>query len=117
MSWYFEAWKRYAQFSGRASREAFWMFFLVNSLISVAFVVLDILFQIAWQIEAVYSALILLPLLSLAVRRLHDTNRTAWWLSVVLIPVIGMLILLMLLALPSKPLGSSADYSHSASKG
>ena len=109
MDWYFDAWKRYAQFSGRASLKAFWMFFLVNCLISVVFVVLEIVFQSTWKIEALYSLLVFLPMLSLTVRRLHDTNRSAWWLLVVLAPAIGMLVLLVLLALPSEP---DSDFGH-----
>lgn len=109
MDWYFDAWKRYAQFSGRASLKAFWMFFLVNCLISVVFVVLEIVFQSTWKIEALYSLLVFLPMLSLTVRRLHDTNRSAWWLLVVLVPAIGILILLVLLALPSE---SNKDFGN-----
>lgn len=110
MHWYFDAWQRYAQFSGRASREAFWMFFLVNSLISVAFFLAETFYQPTWKIEAIYSLAIFLPLLSLTVRRLHDTHRSAWWLSVVLIPAIGMVMLLILLALPSEPPINDMDY-------
>ncbi|WP_100636547.1 DUF805 domain-containing protein [Marinomonas sp. ef1] len=109
MNWYFDAWKRYAQFSGRASQEAFWMFFLVNFLISVVFVLLEIFFQATWKIEAIYSLFVFLPMLSLTIRRLHDTNRSAWWLLVVLVPAIGMLVLLVLLALPSNP---DSDFGH-----
>lgn len=109
MDWYFDVWKRYAQFSGRASLKAFWMFFLVNCLISVVFVVLEIVFQSTWKIEALYSLLVFLPMLSLTVRRLHDTNRSAWWLLVVLVPAIGILILLVLLALPSE---SNKDFGN-----
>ena len=103
MNWYFDAWKQYAIFSGTASREAFWAFILVNSLMSVGFVILEITFQMTWKIEALYSLLLFLPMLSLTVRRLHDTNRSAWWLLVALVPVIGVLLLLVLLALPSEP--------------
>jgi uncharacterized membrane protein YhaH (DUF805 family) len=102
MNWYLDAWKQYAIFSGTASREAFWMFFLVNCLISAVFVVLEIAFQQTWKMEALYSLLAFLPMLSLTVRRLHDTGRSAWWLLVVLVPAIGMVVLLVLLALPSE---------------
>ncbi|WP_417559547.1 DUF805 domain-containing protein [Marinomonas sp.] len=109
MNWYFDAWKRYAQFSGRAPLEAFWMFFLVNCLISLVFVVLESFFQAIWKIETLYSVLVFLPMLSLTVRRLHDTNRSAWWLLVVLLPAVGMVVLLVLLALPSEP---DSDFSN-----
>lgn len=101
MNWYVEAWQRYAQFSGIATREACWMFFLINGLISVVFVVLEIGLSIPWKIDVIYSLLIFLPMLSLIVRRLHDTKHSAWWLLVVLVPVVGMVILFILLALPS----------------
>ena len=110
MNWYFDGWKRYAQFSGTASREAFWMFFLVNVLISMVFVVLEVFFQATWQIDALYSLLVFLPMLSLTVRRLHDTNRSAWWLLVVLVPAIGMVILFIILALPSDSSDQKFDY-------
>jgi uncharacterized membrane protein YhaH (DUF805 family) len=110
MNWYIEAWKRYAQFSGRSSREAFWMFFLVNGLLTLLFVALEISLQMTWKIEAIYSLLIFLPMLSLTVRRLHDSNRSAWWLLVVLLPVIGMVVLLVLLAMPSESPINSIDY-------
>ncbi|RBO80257.1 DUF805 domain-containing protein [Marinomonas aquiplantarum] len=103
MNWYLDAWQRYAQFSGRASPTAFWMFFLVNVLISLVFALLEIAFQVTWRIEAIYSVLVFLPMLSLTVRRLHDTNRSAWWLLVLLVPAIGLLVLLVILALPTEP--------------
>jgi uncharacterized membrane protein YhaH (DUF805 family) len=109
MNWYFDAWKRYAQFSGRASQKAFWMFFLVNGVISLMFVMLENFFQATWKIEALYSLFVFLPMLSLTVRRLHDTNRSAWWLLVVLVPAIVMFVLLVLLALPSEP---DSDFGH-----
>lgn len=115
MNKYFEAWVRYGQFSGRASREDFWMFFLVNGLVSITFVLLEMLFSISWQIEALYSVMIFLPTLSLTVRRLHDTNRSAWWLLVILIPAIGLLILLFLLALPSEEPEDFTGYSQNNS--
>ncbi|MBD5770872.1 DUF805 domain-containing protein [Marinomonas colpomeniae] len=110
MNWYFDAWKQYAVFSGTASREAFWMFLLLNVLISAAFVVLEIFFEMTWRIEALYSLLIFLPTLSLTVRRLHDTGRSTWWLLVMLVPAIGMVALFVLLALPSAPQTNDTNY-------
>ncbi len=110
MNWYLDAWQRYAQFSGRASQKAFWMFFLVNCFISFVFVMLERVFQVTWRVDALYSVLAFLPMLSLTVRRLHDTNRSAWWLCVLLVPAIGMVILLVLLALPTEPDDPLGDY-------
>jgi uncharacterized membrane protein YhaH (DUF805 family) len=110
MNHYYDAWSRYGQFSGKASRAAFWVFFLVNGLVSIAFVALEVTLSMSWKVEAVYGALIFLPMLSLTVRRLHDTNRSAWWLLVTLIPGIGMLVLFILLALPSAEMTDFSDY-------
>ena len=109
MNGYIEAWKRYAQFSGRSSVAEFWQFFLVNGVISLVFAVFDILFEGVWKVEVMYGLLVFLPMLSVTVRRLRDTNRSAWWLLVVLIPAIGMVLLLILLALPSE---SDNDVGH-----
>ncbi len=116
MHWYFDAWKQYAIFSGTVSREAFWMFVLINCFISAVFVVLEILFDMTWKIEALYSLLIFLPVLSLTVRRLHDTNRSAWWLLVILVPAVGMVCLLVLLALPSESDNDDMNYPQSNEK-
>lgn len=89
--------KKYAQFTGRASRKEFWMFFVVNLGISVLVGLTRI--QI---LATLYSLAILIPALAVAVRRLHDTNRSGWWLLVGLIPVAGQIILIIFLAQKSK---------------
>ncbi len=45
-------------------------------------------------LSGIYSLLIILPNIALSVRRLHDTNRSGWWILLVLIPIIGFLVLL-----------------------
>lgn len=112
MNAYIDVWKCYAQFSGRASRKSFWTFFLINLLVSIIFFALEINFQMSWTVDAVFSLMIFLPTLSVTVRRLHDTNRSAWWFLVVLVPVFGMVILLILLALPSNTQTDFSDHSH-----
>ncbi|SBS34159.1 Inner membrane protein YhaH [Marinomonas spartinae] len=59
-------------------------FFLVNMLISAVFFALEAFYLTTWKVEVIYSLLILLPMLSLTVRRLHDTNRSAWWYVLVI---------------------------------
>jgi uncharacterized membrane protein YhaH (DUF805 family) len=55
-------------------------------------------------------------MLSLTVRRLRDTNRSAWWLLVVLVPAIGMVILFVLLALPSAFHSGDDNYPQTGMK-
>ena len=85
--------KKYATFSGRASRSEYWFFYLFT------FVLFAILQLIASNSTAV-SVLVLLVLLGLfvpsiavGVRRLHDVGRSGWWLLLGLIPLVGALVL------------------------
>ncbi|NVK71983.1 MAG: DUF805 domain-containing protein [Oceanospirillaceae bacterium] len=114
MNGYVEAWKRYAEFSGRSSVAEFWQFFGVNFCISLVFIVLEIFFKEVWKVEAIYSLLVFLPMLSVTVRRLQDTNRSAWWLLVVLLPAVGMVVLIILLALPSEPDNDVGHYPQNS---
>jgi len=105
MNWYIGCWKKYATFSGRARRKEYWMFVVFNIIAYVLAAVLDELFG-GGAIEALYGLAVLLPSLAVAVRRLHDTNRSGWWLLISLVPLIGGIWLLVLLAMDSS-LGSN----------
>ncbi|MDT0631476.1 DUF805 domain-containing protein [Rubrivirga sp. S365] len=92
----------YADFEGRARRKEYWMFYLFSVLVAIAVVVVAvILISISESLAIVagllYIALalgLLLPSLAVAVRRLHDTDRSGWWYLVSLVPFIGGFILL-----------------------
>jgi uncharacterized membrane protein YhaH (DUF805 family) len=84
---------RYVEFKGRATRPEYWYFFLFCTIGSLA---LDIAgFD---RLSLLFSLVILLPSLAAAVRRLHDTDRTGWWLLLVLIPILGGIVLIVFLA-------------------
>ena len=87
---------KYVDFSGVASRSEFWWFFLFQ-IIVVA--VLSLLSQLIADIAALA---LLLPSLAVAVRRLHDTGRSGWWLLIGLIPVIGTIVLIVFWVQESK---------------
>ena len=86
MDWYLSVLKKYATFSGRARRKEFWMFTLVSTLISLGLTVVDVVF--GWfnnevnigVLSTIYSLAVLLPYTAVTARRLHDTNRSAWWM-------------------------------------
>jgi uncharacterized membrane protein YhaH (DUF805 family) len=86
--------EHYAKFDGRASRAAFWWWVLFVFLVSIAANIIDLAIG-----APVFSALaglgLLLPNISVSIRRLHDTNRTGWWLLIWLIPLIGLIVLLV----------------------
>ncbi|MBH9738811.1 DUF805 domain-containing protein [Vibrio navarrensis] len=99
MRCYILAWQKYADFTGRTSREEFWMFMLFHLLLTLLCIGLDIAWQNASVFDLLYSAVTLLPLLAITVRRLHDIERSGWWCLVFLLPIFGPLLLLYWLTL------------------
>ena len=87
--------KKYIAFGGKADRTEFWYFVLYSFLVSF---VLGLLFA---PLAALFNLAILLPSLSVAARRLRDAGHSPLWL-LTLIFGIGVLIVLILCALPSK---------------
>lgn len=96
---------RIIDFSGRSSRSEYWWFLLFYFLVSIVVNILQmVLIGIGLEIVgAILSFLLLLafivPSISVAVRRLHDTGRSGWWILIALIPLLGALILLYFLVL------------------
>ncbi|MNN59016.1 Inner membrane protein YhaI [compost metagenome] len=92
--------KRYAQFSGRASRAEFWWFQLFCCLVLVPLNVLQIVAAsngwsaialIGTAVSALFSLAILVPALAATMRRLHDTDRSGWWLLAMFVPIVGLI--------------------------
>lgn len=104
MNRYVEAFKKYAEFNGRSRREEYWMFVLFNFLFAIIAIVLDNVFGLAMRnigygpIYILYALATLIPGLALTVRRLHDTGKSGWMVLISLIPLIGSIWLLVLLA-------------------
>ena len=109
MNWYLEVLKKYAVFSGRARRKEYWFFVLFNLIISLVLTFIDSALGTLNEetgyglLSGVYSLAVLIPSLAVAVRRLHDTGRTGWWLLIGLIPLIGLIVLLIFFVQDSKP--------------
>ena len=108
MNWYLEVLKKYAVFTGRARRKEYWYFILFNTLISIALTIFDGVTG-TLNVEAgvgllsgIYALVVLIPSIAVAVRRLHDTNRSGLWLFIVLIPIIGVIVLIVFFASDSK---------------
>src|SRR5437899_1593476 len=93
MHWYLEALKKYAVFSGRARRKEYWMFFLFNLIIGLVLGVIEGVAGGPGVLESLYGLAVLIPGIAVSVRRLHDTNRSGWWLLIGLIPLIGVIVL------------------------
>jgi len=97
MNWYLLPFKKYAIFSGRSRRQEYWMFFLFNLIISIVLAILDQLLGLKLTSEGVnntgvlggiYSLVTFIPGLAVAVRRLHDTNRSGWYLLLPIAPYV-----------------------------
>ncbi len=109
MSWYLEVLKKYAVFNGRARRKEYWFFFLFSIIITIVLSIIDVA---AGSFDAktglglftgIYTLAILIPSGAVSVRRLHDTDRSGWWLLISLIPIIGGLVILVFVVLDSDP--------------
>lgn len=102
---------KYVTFSGRASRSEFWYFWLFSLLVMIVAMILDGILGTSFTMAdpatgieqnvgygylyALTGLALLLPSLAVAVRRLHDTDRSGWWLLIGLIPLIGAIVLLV----------------------
>jgi len=103
MNWYLEVLKKYTVFTGRARRTEYWMFVLINILISIAIGVVEGLIGSPGYLGLIYSLAVLLPSIGVSIRRLHDTSKSGWWLLIGLIPLVGMIVLIVFMATDSTP--------------
>lgn len=119
MNYFLTILKKYFVFSGRARRKEFWYFVLFDSLIQLLLIYLATGFYSEfWTSESfltyvvilvlmiprlpvyfwIYTLAVMVPRIAVFVRRLHDVNKSGWYLFIVLIPVYGIIRLLILLA-------------------
>lgn len=113
----------YVNFYGRANKGEYWWVFLVNALVALVLygpgyaMTMNAaqtgegssLGGVLFGLYGLYGLATLLPSLGLAVRRLHDTNRSGWMYLLGLIPLIGGIIVLVLMLGDSKPEGARFD--------
>ena len=105
MNWYLEVLRKYAVFDGRARRKEYWFFYLFYILIAIVLIVLDSMAGTLNEDVGVgaFSGLLMLamfiPGIAVTIRRLHDTDRSGWWVLIGLVPFIGGIWLLVLMVL------------------
>ncbi len=109
MNWYLEVLKKYAVFSGRSRRKEYWYFVLFNLIISILLAIVDSVLgtfipQIGMGIiGGLYALAVFIPSIAVSIRRLHDRDRSGWWLLIGLIPLIGLIVLLVFMLQNSTP--------------
>ncbi len=99
--------RQYVGFAGRASRSEYWLFVLFTVLGSMVASILDLsIFGYAGlqPFGAIFSLVLFLPTLAVAVRRLHDLDRSGWWLLVAFLPLVGWVVLLVWFITKSDPI-------------
>jgi len=99
MEWYLKVVRdNYVNFKGRAQRKEYWMFTLFNFIIVFALSLVDSMFGLGGEslglLSGLYALAVLLPAIAVSIRRLHDTEHSAWWILISLVPLIGALVLL-----------------------
>ena len=85
--------QKYADFSGRAPRAEYWWFFLATIIAYILATIIDSILGLNHMVMGVYGPIavllwlaVLVPSLAVGVRRLHDTDRSGWWLLAPIIP-------------------------------
>lgn len=109
MNWYLEVLKNYVEFSGRARRKEYWFFMLFNLIITVVLMIIDLQTgNYSEQTElgllsSIYMLAVLIPSIAVSIRRLHDTDRSGWWLLIAFVPFIGGIVMFVFTVLDSTP--------------
>lgn len=80
---------KYATFDGRATRSEYWWFFLFTFLVTIAAGI------VSESLSGLLSLALLLPSLAVGARRLHDIDKSGWFLLVWFIPIIGWIIMIV----------------------
>lgn len=94
MNYYLNVFREYTNFETRTSRKDYWMFFLINLIISIAIQTLPL----PRFIPSIYTLVLMIPSMAIATRRLHDVNKSGWMQLLWFFIIIGWIWLFVLLA-------------------
>jgi uncharacterized membrane protein YhaH (DUF805 family) len=116
MNSYVQVFKRAFDFGGRSRRREFWLFVLVNLVVTAVLTALDtflglgglstlsgpgyaITYLAPGLLGSIYNVVVLIPNIAVSIRRLHDTDRAGWWLFIALVPIVGAIVLIVFWAM------------------
>jgi len=102
MTEFINMWKNFANFKDRTTVRGYWMAYLINIIISF---VLGIIVGITGftAISIIYVVALIIPSLSMMIRRLRDMGRRWTSIFIGLIPCVGIILLIVFLVKPSVP--------------
>ena len=103
MRFYIDAVKECTVFTGRAGRQEFWNFVLFFAIVGISIFVVESLLGSPGILTVLWNLVNVLPALAVTVRRLHDTNRSGWWLLIGFVPIVGAIVLLVFALQASGP--------------
>ena len=92
---------RYAKFDGRARRAEYWWFYLATLILYLIVAVLSAIVKPLFILWIILALGLIVPTIAVSIRRLHDTDKSGWFLLISLIPFVGGIILLVFLATDS----------------
>lgn len=77
------------------------MFILVNAIVCIVLNIIQMIIGLELPyLTMLYSLALLLPNIAVCMRRLHDIDRTGWWLLMMFLPIIGWIVLLVFYCQP-----------------
>jgi uncharacterized membrane protein YhaH (DUF805 family) len=80
--------QKYADFNGRASRSEYWWYVLAYA---IAYVIVAI---VGSFLPLLLALALIVPSIAVSIRRLHDVDKSGWWLLISLVPIVGFIVLL-----------------------
>ena len=118
LSWFLHSWRHYADFSGRARRREWWSFWFINCIPYVLFTLLSspldkipqdevtggqsTLLLLGFAALALYWLASLIPFLAVTARRFHDIGLSAWWMLLILTPLLVWIFMTVCCLLPGQ---------------
>lgn len=95
MEYFLGAYKKYAEFDGRARRKEYWLFYLLYIVSAMILAFIDGIIGTGGLLAGLYILGSIVPFIALTARRLHDIDKSGWWQLIVFVPVIGPIVMLV----------------------